>query len=219
MEGANRRAAPSGPINELVREAAAISVALSDSAITRFQIYIDTLLLWRKRLSLTTAASAEEIVRSHILDSLTLCRFVLPGMRVADLGSGAGFPGIPLAIAGDQARVSLVESRRRKANFLREVVRSAELANAEVIEERAERLADHVTEPWDVVVSRAVWRLSDFLKVSEHLLARGGVAVAMKGPRASTERPLYRGALVPSDVVEYRLQSGAHRQLIVYRKP
>lgn len=203
---------------ELVRESAALGVTLSDVAIARFQTYIDTLLLWRTRLSLTTAATPQKVVRDHILDSLAPCHFIQPGQRVADLGSGAGFPGIPLAIAREGANFSLVESRRKKANFLREAARSAKIANVEIIEQRAEHLADGLTKPWDLVVSRAVWTLTDFLAVSERLLAPDGMAVAMKGPKASSERHLDYGAFVLADIVEYRLISGASHRLIVYRR-
>lgn len=219
MEGAERQATPAAAIAELIRAAAALGLALSETAITRFQVYIDTLLLWRSRLSLTAAATPDEIVRAHIVDSLMLCRYIHPGMRVADLGSGAGFPGIPLAIVCDRARVSLVESRRKKASFLREVVRAAGLANVEVIEERAERLADHGAEPWDVVVSRAVWALPYFLDLSEHLVARGGLVIAMKGPKDTAEAPSYHGPLVPADVVDYQLRGGVRHRLIIYRRP
>jgi 16S rRNA (guanine527-N7)-methyltransferase len=218
MPMSERTPARPAPIAELAPESAALGVTLSDAAITRFQNYIDTLMLWRTRLALTTAATPQQVVRDHILDSLVLCRFIQPGMRVADLGSGAGFPGVPLAIACDGARFSLVESRRKKANFLREVVRSAMLANVEVIEERAERLADGVTKPWDLVVSRAVWALADFLAVSERLLVRDGLAIAMKGPKASGETLADRRSFVPTDIVEYKLTTGARHRLLVYRR-
>ena len=219
MEDADQRDAPTAPLAELVRGAAALGIALTDRAISRFQVYIETLLLWRGRLSLTAASTPEEIVRSHILDSLPLGRFIEPGMRVADLGSGAGFPGIPLAIACDKAHVSLVESRRRRASFLREVVRTCGLANAEVIEERVEQLAARGAGPWDLVVSRAVWQLRDFLVLAERLLAHGGLAIAMKGPKERAAGPSYHGPLLQSQTVEYQLPSGAHHRLMVYRKP
>ncbi len=203
----------------LRREAAHLGLTLSPSALDRFRVYVDTLLLWRNRLSLTGATTARELVGSHILDSLVLCRFVRDGMRVADLGSGAGFPGIPLAIACDGARVSLVESRRKKANFLREVLRAAGLANAEVIEERAERLVDHYMAGCDLIVSRAVWTLSDYLQVSESLLAAGGLVIAMKGPKAEQEVRTYKGRLVQAEALEYDLPSGARHRLLVYRRP
>jgi len=219
MEAADQGANSPAPLAELVREAARLGLTLSDTQVARFRIYIDTLLLWRSRLSLTTAATPQAIVRSHILDSLALCRFVESTMRIADLGSGAGFPGIPVAIACDGAHVSLVESRRKKANFLREVVRAATLANAEVIEARAEDLTGHPSAPWDLVVSRAVWPLHDFLDVSERILKTGALAVAMKGPQSMNEALRYGGPLVQADTVEYELLTGARHRLLVYRKP
>jgi len=219
MGAADLSASTPAEIAELLREAKHLGLTLSDSALNRFRVYIDTLLLWRSRLSLTAAVTAHEIVGSHILDSLALCRFIREGMRVADLGSGAGFPGIPLAIACGYAHVSLVESRRKKANFLREVLRAAELANAEVIEERAEQLADHISTPWDLIVSRAVWALSEFLTISEALLATGGLVIAMKGPKVIEEVRTYNGRLVQADVFDYGLPSGARHRLLLYFKP
>lgn len=218
MPTAERTTGLPASMADLVRESAAFGVTLSDIAITHFQSYIGTLLLWRTRLSLTTAATPQQVVRDHIVDSLALCRFIQPGMRVADLGSGAGFPGIPLAIACDSARVSLVESRRKKANFLREVVRSARLANVEIIEERAESLADDVTRSWDLVVSRAVWARAGFLAISERLLVPDGLAIAMKGPKASSETLAERGSFAQANIVEYRLPTGARHRLMVYRR-
>jgi 16S rRNA (guanine527-N7)-methyltransferase len=218
MEEADQPAMPA-PVAELLRAAAALGIALPDTAISRFEGYIETLLLWRSRFSLTAASTPAEIVRLHILDSLALCRFIQQGMRVADLGSGAGFPGIPLAIACDRAHVSLVESRRKKANFLREAVRTCSLANAEVIEERVEHLAARGMRPWDIVVSRAVWRLRDFLVLADRLLTHGGLAIAMKGGKGGAEELGYRGPLLQMEAVEYELPSGARHRLIVYRKP
>lgn len=217
MEDADQET-PAAPIAELIRGAAALGIALTDGAISRFQLYIEKLLLWSSRLSLTTASTPEEIVRSHILDSLPLCRFIEPEMRVADLGSGAGFPGIPLAIACERAHVSLVESRRKRANFLREVVRTCELANAEVVEERVEHLVDRGAGPWNIVVSRAVWQLRDFLILGERLLTHGGLAIAMKGPSEGALGLSYHGPLLQGQTVEYQLRSGAHHRLIIYRK-
>ncbi|HVO27232.1 MAG TPA: 16S rRNA (guanine(527)-N(7))-methyltransferase RsmG [Candidatus Margulisiibacteriota bacterium] len=219
MEDADPRAMPAAAVDDLIHGAAALGIALSDTAVCRFQAYVDTLLLWRTRISLTAASTAGAIVRSHILDSLPLGRFIQPGTRIADLGSGAGFPGIPLAIVCAGAQVSLVESRRKRASFLREAVRTCELANAEVIEERAEHLADRGAGPWDVVVSRAVWQLRDFLVLAERLVAPGGLAIAMRGGTRGAADPAYCGPLLESEVVEYRLPGGAHHRLIVYRKP
>src|SRR5262245_49678056 len=121
---------------EVSREAATFGILLPSAALDRFQSYIETLLLWRERLSLTAAATADEIIRRHIADSFALVAFVKVGFRVADIGSGAGFPGIPMAITCPDARIVLIESRRKRASFLLEVVRQARLANVEVMNQR-----------------------------------------------------------------------------------
>jgi 16S rRNA (guanine527-N7)-methyltransferase len=144
------------PFDELSLAALAIEVTLSAPALDRCKCYVETLLLWRQRLSLTSAKTAREIVLDHILDSLHLVPFLKAGCRVADIGSGAGFPGVPLAIACPQASFVLVESRRKRANFLREVARRINLLNVEVVEKRAEELRLGLPQPFDLVVSRAV---------------------------------------------------------------
>jgi 16S rRNA (guanine527-N7)-methyltransferase len=191
---------------------------LSETDIGRFQTYLDTLLLWRSRLSLTTARTALEIVRAHVVDSLAVAPFVKPGFRVADLGSGAGFPGLPLAIVCPESAVRLIEAKRKKANFLREVVRRAQLANVEIIEERAEHLAGNHLGAYDIAVSRAVWPLGPFLGICERLLRSGGLAIAMKGPKTLEEAGGPGFSFSRGETVKYKLPSGIHRVLFVYRR-
>jgi len=157
------------------------------------------------------------IVRSHIIDSLFVAPLVQPGFRVADIGSGAGFPGLPLAIACE-ATLSLIEANRKKANFLREVVRRARLSNVEVIEERAEHLATTRAEAYQLVVSRALWRVPQFLRASQPLLRSGGLAVAMKGPRGSEEAGCRWPSFSEPEVMPYQLKGNVRRMLLVYRK-
>ena len=202
---------------ELARGALQLGVSLSPGQLAAFETYVNTLVFWRSRLSLTAAATPLAIVRSHILDSLPVARFIEPGWRVADLGSGAGFPGIPLAIVCPQSRIVLIESRRKKANFLRDVARRCQLANAEVSEERAEVLAAESPEIFDLVVSRAVWPVSDFLGISRALLRSEGLAIAMKGPKARAETTS-DPAFASPQVVFYKLHGGIERLLLVYRK-
>ena len=202
---------------ELVRGATALGESLSGAALSQFQTYIDTLLLWRQRVSLTGASSAVDVVRFHVLDALHICRFVGPDHRVVDLGSGAGFPGLPLAIARPAATVVLVEPRRKRANFLREVVRGARLTNAAVEEARAEDLHGSMAGGCDVVVSRAVWALDVFLALARPLLRCGGLVVAMKGPKADTEVRTAPPGFVAGDVVTYELHGGVARRLMTYR--
>jgi 16S rRNA (guanine527-N7)-methyltransferase len=210
---------PADAIADLVADSQALGLVLGDQTLLQFESYLRTLLLWRRRLSLISTADPRRIVSNHVIDSLHVVPFVKPGFRVVDLGSGAGFPGIPLAIVCPGAKVELVESRRKKASFLREAVRNARLDNVDVIEARAEALGSSTLGACEVVVSRALWRISTFLEMSHNLLKTGGVAIAMKGPKGLVEEAACRrdGFSAPQ-IVAYRLGGGESRALVIYRK-
>lgn len=208
----------SDALAELVREALTIGFTLSPESKVAFEVYLDTLLLWRSRMALTAAKTPLAIVRYHILDSLSVAPFIKPGFRVADLGSGAGLPGIPIAIVCRQSAVVLIESQRKKANFLREVARRARLTNVEIVEERVEARAGHSHGPYDVTVCRAVWGLSEFLRISYQLLRSEGLAIAMKGPRTRPEAARRNTGFSAPEVVEYALHGERERVLLVFRK-
>ena len=219
MEASEPALRRSAAIDELVEAAQTNGLPLSPESLARFETYLETLLLWRRRLSLTGASTALTIVRYHVADALFVAPLIKPGSQVADLGSGAGFPGVPLAIACPDAAVFLVEARRKKANFLREVVRKADLGNVQVVEERAESLSSDHAGRYDVVVCRAVWPLQDFMRISGPLVRSGGLAVAMKGPKGLAEsRPKNAGAFSKPEVISYQLHGGVRRMLLVFRR-
>ena len=125
--------------------------ALSEVQLEQLEGHYNSLTRWNDRLNLTRIRDLEESVRFHYCESLFCARFLPPGAhRIADIGSGAGFPGIPIAILRPECEVTLVESHQRKAVFLREAAR--ELKNVRVISRRADDLQDI----FDWVVSRAV---------------------------------------------------------------
>jgi len=204
-------------VDELARGALEFGIRLSSEQLAAFGNYLETLLFWANRLSLTGARTAGEIVRRHILDSLSVALYVQPGCRLADLGSGAGFPGVPLAIACPRSAAVLIESRRKRANFLRELARRCGLSNLEVLEERAEEVAARRPGSFDLVVSRAVWPIADFLKLCGLLLRPAGLAVAMKGPRASSEMA-HDPAFFEPELLRYKLFGQVERVLVVYGK-
>ena len=146
--------------------------------------YLALLAHWNQAYNLTAIREPREMLVKHLLDSLAMASFVRDE-RLADLGTGPGLPGIPLAIAHPGLQVALVESNGKKARFLREAVRSLGLSNARVLESRAEA----VDEPgaFDVVTARALDRLAGILAVGGHLLAPGGRVLAMKGQRPDDE--------------------------------
>ena len=205
------------PFEELAAAARDIPVDVSPQALGLYERYVEILLFWRQRLSLTAATTPRAIVLDHILDSLHIVPYIRPGQRVADIGSGAGFPGIPVAIARPEARFVLIESRRRKTSFLREVVRTLGLANVVVVEGRAEDLPAMDPEPFDVVVCRALGPAGEFLDIAPPILKSGGQAIAMKGPKGRGELLDHPG-FAKATIGEYRLPSGAQHLLLVYRR-
>jgi 16S rRNA (guanine527-N7)-methyltransferase len=140
--------------------------------------YLGELVLWNKAYNLTAVREPAEMVTRHLLDSLVVLPHVGAG-RVVDVGSGAGLPGIPLAIANPALHVTLLDSNGKKARFLRHAQRTLPLANVEVVEARAEA---HVpAQRFDAVVSRAFSALGEFLQATAALGADGGRWLAMKG--------------------------------------
>ncbi len=139
--------------------------------------YLGELVLWNKTYNLTSAREPAEMVTRHLLDSLTLLPHV--SGRVIDIGSGAGLPGIPLALATSALHVTLLDSGGKKARFLRHVQRAMSLTNVEVVEARAETFAP--AERFDCIVTRAFGSLREFLDTTAHLGADRGRWLAMKG--------------------------------------
>jgi 16S rRNA (guanine527-N7)-methyltransferase len=140
--------------------------------------YLALLLRWNRTYNLTAIRDPDEMVTRHLLDSLAMHAYVQPG-ALADLGTGPGLPGIPLAIVRPDIQVTLVESNGKKARFLREAVRQLKLGNARVAESRAEA----VDEPgaYSQITARAMDTLAGIVEVGGRLLAPSGRLLAMKG--------------------------------------
>ena len=147
--------------------------------------YLDLLARWNRTYNLTAVRDPREMVSRHLLDSLAMEPFLDGIDSLADLGTGPGLPGIPLAIARPGLRVTLVEANGKKARFLREAVRTLGLANAEVAESRIESLDRPGT--FDAITARALATLPQILEFGGHLLAPGGKLLAMKGARPDEE--------------------------------
>ncbi|MBC7657136.1 MAG: 16S rRNA (guanine(527)-N(7))-methyltransferase RsmG [Frankiaceae bacterium] len=165
-------------------EAGLSQLGLPTDLAPRLLDYLALLDRWNKTYNLTAIRDPREMLVKHVFDSLAMANFV-DGGTLADLGSGPGLPGIPLAIARPALQVALVESNGKKARFLRESVRSLGLGNARVLESRAEAVAEPGA--FNVVTARALDRLAGIIAVGGHLLAPGGRLLAMKGLPGSDE--------------------------------
>jgi len=161
------------------------ALALPASLAPPLLTYLVLLQRWNRAYNLTAIRDPQAMVTRHLLDSLALAPH-LTGLRtLADLGTGPGLPGIPLALAQPSLLISLVESNGKKARFLREVVRTLALDNIQVVPARIE--AFHPSAPVDAITARALGRLSDILALGGHLLPAHGRLLAMKGAYPAQE--------------------------------
>ena len=166
------------PMTTLIDGARGLGIELDESQCAKLVAHLDLLDDWNTRMNLTAIRERPQQITKHILDSLTLLPW-LRGKRVADIGSGAGFPGIPLAIAAPGVHFALVESIGKKCRFLEHVRDALGLDNVEVVQSRAETYRPEAC--FDTVIARAVGPLVDLVKNAGGLVTGGGRLLAMKG--------------------------------------
>lgn len=164
--------------HELGRASAALGLALADTQVATLERYLDLLEKWNRVYNLTAIRERSRMVTHHLLDSLAVLPHVR-GPRVLDVGSGAGLPGIPLAVASPALHVTLLESNHKKSAFLTQAVAELPLANVQVVAERVESWQTETR--FDTIVSRAFAELGEFATLAGRLLAPQGVLAAMKG--------------------------------------
>jgi 16S rRNA (guanine527-N7)-methyltransferase len=157
---------------------AALGLDLPPEAQATLLAYIELIDKWNRVYNLTAVRNPAHMVTHHVLDSLAVLPY-LQGARILDVGSGAGLPGVPLAIARPGAQVTLLEASHKKASFLTQALLELALPNADVAHARAERWEP--PQPYDFVISRAFSDLPDFVSLAARLCAPGGVLCAMKG--------------------------------------
>jgi 16S rRNA (guanine527-N7)-methyltransferase len=162
----------------LLDGARALALDLDEAQLARLVAHLDLLDDWNTRMNLTAIRDRPSQLTKHLLDSLTVLPY-LQGERIADVGSGAGFPGIPLAIVQPHRHFSLIESTGKKCRFLEHVRDALELKNVEVVQSRAESYKPEVR--FDTVLARAVGPVADLVKVAGPLVVGGGRLLAMKG--------------------------------------
>lgn len=163
---------------ELGRGVAALDVALAPAAQEKLLAYLALIDKWNRVYNLTAVREPGQMVPHHLLDSLAVAPH-LSGRSLADVGSGAGLPGIPLALARPDMAVTLIESSHKKAAFLKQAAIELALDNVEVVNARVE--AWEAPRRFDVVISRAFSDLPEFVALAGRLCAEGGVLAAMKG--------------------------------------
>jgi len=206
---------------ELIADARSIGVSLSSTHAEALGAYLKLLYFWNQRVQLT-AVPRQDAARLHVLDSLTTLPFVPPSASVADLGTGAGLPGLVIAITRADCRLTLVESRRKRCSFLLDAVHELGLVNVTVAHDDARSLAAR-SERFDVVVSRAFLAAPEFVRLAAPLArSPGGRVLVMLGrPSAALVESLGADCgLIRLESTEIVLPGGEeHRQLITLAHP
>jgi 16S rRNA (guanine527-N7)-methyltransferase len=190
---------PSARDSELHRKSGEESAVLSSTQLDNISTYIDILTHWNARINLTAIRDEEEIVTRHFGESLFAARCLFPEasesearkgrVTVADVGSGAGFPGIPMKLWAPGIQLTLIESNHKKATFLREVCRSLTLTDVDIKNARGEK----VVETYDVVTLRAVENFGEALRIVAGLVAREGrIALLIGSSQVDTARSTLR---------------------------
>ncbi len=161
---------------------------LSRKEIHKFLLYKDELKEWNKKFNLTAITRDEEIITKHFLDSLLLIKaFNFSTESIIDIGTGAGFPGIPLKITLPNLKLTLLESVKKKVNFLDHIKNTLSLKDIDIIHGRAEEIGKELRESFDIVVSRAVAPLNTLAEYSLPLIKIGGNFLALKEEKVADE--------------------------------
>jgi 16S rRNA (guanine527-N7)-methyltransferase len=178
--------------------------------------YLSLLAEWNGAYNLTAVRDPVDMVPRHILDSLTVLPW-LRGDQIVDVGSGAGLPGIPLAIADAGRRYTLIESNGKKVRFLRHAVRRLGLAHVEVVHGRAE--ASDLARPADTIVARAVTDLTQLCAYARHLGGPAARLVAMKGPYGEAQLEQLLADFTVGDIIPVTVPGlDVSRRLIVLQR-
>ena len=214
-------------LHTLSEGAAQIGIRLGQAELDLFAQYHRELLRWNRRINLVSEQASREIVIRHFVDSLTPLPWIeRPDGLLIDLGSGGGFPGIPLRIALPELQLTLVESSRKKTSFLAHIVRTLHLDNVTIIRERVESL---IGEPacagaFDTLLSRAAFKLPELLRMASFFLKPGGLLIALKGPDPQKEMAEAETVLTATGMIHAACRdiclpgTNLSRKIIIYKR-
>ena len=160
-----------------------INIELTEEQVERFLNYKDELKEWNKKINLTAIIDDEEIIIKHFIDSLTVVKYIGNKEKVIDVGTGAGFPGIPIKIVKENSEVTLLDSLNKRITFLEEIINKNNLQQIECIHGRAEDVSRETKhrECYDIAVARAVANASTLAELCLPFVKIGGKVICMKG--------------------------------------
>jgi len=174
-----------------------LDMEISDSQIDKFYKYMEILLEWNQKVNLTAITDCEEMILKHFIDSLTIVNNIDKNSYLVDVGTGAGFPGIPLKIVREDIKIVLLDSLNKRIQFLNEVINKLDLKNIEAVHARVEEFGKNkqYREKFDVATSRAVANLSTLSEYMIPLVKVSGKCICMKGREVEQELQEARNAI------------------------
>lgn len=174
-----------------------IKVTVDDEMIEKFYEYMNGIIEWNDKVNVTAITDEKMFIVKHFIDSLTVNRFVEDKNSIIDIGTGAGFPGIPLKILNPNLNVTLIDSVNKKLNVIRDLSEKIDLKKLEIIHTRAEDLANknEYRENYDIATTRAVSNFSTIVEYMLPFVKVGGYAICMKGPNYKEELEEARNAI------------------------
>lgn len=210
--------------SQFKEELAKIHLFITDEQMSQFQKYCALLKEWNEKINLTAITDEEEIIEKHFYDSLRSAEvFSYDDQSLLDVGSGAGFPGIPLKIMFPNLFVTLLEPTGKRVNFLNEVIQSLSLKQIVTINMRAEDYVKKARSYYDIVTARAVSQLSTLVELCAPLLKVNGTMIALKGMKGKEEHHMANHALEElclslTTMQEWELTKGDQRVNLFYKK-
>lgn len=203
-----------------------IGIQLQDKQIEKFYYYMELLIEWNDKINLTAITKPEEITTKHFIDSITIAKHIDKNASLVDVGTGAGFPGIPLKIIREDVDIILLDSLNKRINFLKEVINKLELKKIQAIHSRVEEFGKNKNEreSFDYATSRAVANLATLSEYLLPLVKQNGYAISMKGPNIKEEIEQSKKAISVlggniEEICQFQLpQSNIERNVILIRK-
>lgn len=184
-------------IDILQNKAKKIDINLTIGQCEKFYTYMNLLIEWNNKINLTAITEPTDIILKHFIDCLIINKHIKSTDKIADIGTGAGFPGIPLKIYNNNLNIDLIDSLNKRLIFIKEVINKTQLGNINIIHSRAEELAHNkeYREKYDVIVSRAVAPLNILLEYTLPFIKKGGKCICMKGSNVQEEIANCKNAL------------------------
>ena len=172
-------------------------INLTELQMKKFYEYMQLLIEWNEKINLTAIIEPKDIIIKHFVDSLTISKYIKDEMKIIDIGTGAGFPGIPIKIKNEKVEITLMDALNKRINFLEEVIKKNNLKNIETLHGRAEEFGKNTKyrEKYDMCITRAVAKMNILVEYMMPFIKKDGICICMKGIEVEEELEKSKNAI------------------------